>query len=125
MARLRVFCIDDDLFTLEYLEETLSERYTVGTCADASDAINRLVEFRADAVLLDLNMPHFEGGDVLALIRTFPDTRTLPVIALTGNADMADLDHLAGLGIRGLLEKGGTPEELIKSIETAVSKPDF
>lgn len=125
MDKPRVFCIDDDPFTLEYLEVTLSERYTVGTCADASDAINRLMEFRADAVLLDLNMPNFEGGDVLELIRTFPETRTLPVIALTGNADSADFEQLAALGIRGLLEKGGTPEELIKSIETAVSKPNF
>ena len=125
MAKARVFCIDDDAFTLEYLKDVLKERYTVGTCSEPNDALNRIVEFQADLVLLDLNMPDFDGTDVLNLIRTFRHTRELPVIALTGNADSVDLGRLAHLGIRGLLEKGGTPQELIVSIDTALAKPEF
>jgi CheY-like chemotaxis protein len=125
LAKARVFCIDDDTLTLEYLKDALSERYSVGTCSESNDALNRLVEFQADLVLLDLNMPDFDGTDVLNLIRTFRHTRELPVIALTGNSDSVDLGRLAHLGIRGLLEKGSTSEELIVSIDTALAKPEF
>lgn len=125
MGKARIFCIDDDLLTLEYLKEMLGERYNVGTCLESNDALNRLVEFQADLVLLDLNMPDFDGADVLALIRTHSDTRELPVIALTGNADDVDLSRLGELYIRGLLEKDIAPEELIVSIETALAKPAF
>ena len=125
MGKARIFCIDDDAVTLEYLKDVLSERYTVGTFSESDDALNRLVEFEADLVLLDLNMPDFDGTDVLELIRAFPQTRELPVIALTGNTDNVDISRLAQLGIRGLLEKGGTSEELIVSIDTAFAKPGF
>ncbi len=125
MAKARIFCIDDDTFTLDYLKDVLSERYSVGTCSESNDALNRLVEFEADLVLLDLNMPDFDGTDVLNLIRTFRLTGELPVIALTGNTDNVDFSRLAHLGIRGLLEKGLTPQELIVSIDTALAKPEF
>ncbi len=35
MTKARIFCIDDDTFTLDYLKDVLSERYSVGTCSES------------------------------------------------------------------------------------------
>jgi len=48
---------------------------------------------RPGLVLLDLNLPRVDGGQVLTVIKTDPDLRTIPVIILTTSAAPTDVEE--------------------------------
>ena len=47
---------------------------------------------RPGLVLLDLNLPRLDGGQVLTVIKADPDLRSIPVIMLTTSGEPADVE---------------------------------
>ena len=47
---------------------------------------------RPGLILLDLNLPRLDGGQVLTVIKTDPELRTIPVIMLTTSAAPTDVE---------------------------------
>lgn len=123
MPKPRILCIDDDLVSTEFVKIALQQDYEVATYNDSSDAINRVAEFQPDLLLLDIMMPEVDGIGLLETIRAVEPLRHIPVVLLSGNADSADLDALAILGARGLIEKGVTADELKEHVDYALTHP--
>lgn len=65
-----------------------------------------------DLILLDLNLPHKSGFDVLAWLREQPTLRTLPVVMLTSPGDIPTIEQAFNLGANAYLIKPPTPETL-------------
>lgn len=88
-GRTRVLVVDDDPVSRTLARSLLeSDGIVVTEAGDGMGAIQALaagMEF--DLCVLDLNMPNVDGREVLQKIREAPETRTLPVIVLTGNND--------------------------------------
>jgi len=63
-------------------EEALDFLYRLGAHADAP---------RVDLVLLDLNLPKYDGRQVLERIRSDPDLTHLPVVVLTTSSSEEDI----------------------------------
>ena len=97
----RVLVVDDDKFICEVYRRTLSQAgYEVEVAGDGQQALDRLPEFRPDAVLLDLMMPRVNGLATLKMIRASEQFNALPVVVST----------LAFVGemIRGAVAGGAT-----------------
>jgi CheY-like chemotaxis protein len=74
-----------------------------------------------DAVLTDVMMPGMDGSEfVQQLWRAFPEAR---VVAMTGLGEEARLDHLAGIGVRRVLEKPFTIDQLLRAIHETLEEP--
>ena len=79
---LRALVIDDEPGARELLLEMLEPHAgiaVVGTCADASTAINGILEARPDLVFLDVQMPDGSGFDVIRAVQD-SDEVPLPII---------------------------------------------
>ncbi|MEO5337958.1 MAG: response regulator [Magnetospirillum sp. WYHS-4] len=63
-------------------------------------------------IMLDLSLPDMPGGDLLARIRHDPDTRGLPVIALSAADIPEDRQCCLRLGCEGFLVKPPDPPEI-------------
>jgi CheY-like chemotaxis protein len=76
---------EDDQRTLlcEYFEGV---GYQVETAADGHEGIARAILAPPDVVLLDLAMPRLDGWYTAKLLRVYPTTRRIPIIACTGVA---------------------------------------
>lgn len=112
MTKAKVLCVDDDSFALAALSEALSDNYKVVVCSDVTEVLNVAVRVEPDLILLDMLMPEVSGTEVLELLKDFSMTRNIPVVAYTANADVLDYERLTRLGIRGLIEKSASPEQL-------------
>src|SRR5882724_9009931 len=66
-------------------------------------------ETRPDLLLLDLNLPRFDGSQILALVGASEQLRTIPVIVLTSSDSIRDRDRALSLGAQLFFRK---PTEL-------------
>ncbi len=60
---------------------------------------------RPSVILLDLNMPHMTGGEVLTEIKKDPSLACIPVVVLTTSKAPKDICQTAGLGVNGYIHK--------------------
>lgn len=90
----------------------LHHRFVVEMARDGAEAMACLADQQPpDVMILDVNMPHLSGLEVLAYIRQTPHLKALKVIVVTGNsvamdhpdAQQADLFLLKPISINELI----------------------
>jgi two-component system, response regulator len=60
---------------------------------------------RPRVVLLDLKLPKIDGIEVLRQIRNNPETKMLPVVALTSSKESRDIEECYALGVNSYIVK--------------------
>lgn len=78
-----VLCVDDKEEELQTLRLQLAERYRVMTCRDGSTAATLVRARKPDVVVLDIDMPGYDGYRVLSDIRSLPNPP--PVLMLSAH----------------------------------------
>lgn len=94
----KVLLIDDDLGQLKEIGDALyASGWHVQLLQHPTLAIATARSFQPDLVVVDLQMPVFDGREVMRALRSFDDTAKLPVVLLTeGTALKDDLRLLQG-----------------------------
>ena len=115
---IRLLFVDDEPDIAEIAEMALSldPEFRVRTLNRSPEALALIRAWRPDVVLLDVMMPGLTGPDVLAQLREYDDTRTLPVIFLTARAQSAELQNFATLDALGTIAKPFDPMALAAQI---------
>ena len=81
----RVLVVDDNRDAADTLALLLDAcGAEVRTAADGVTALEVLTGFAADAIVLDIGMPHMDGHDLARHIRSLPEHRHTLLIALSG-----------------------------------------
>jgi two-component system, OmpR family, response regulator MprA len=120
----RVLVAEDDRAVRESIERALSfEGYDVLTAPDGSEAIQRVLNDRPDAILLDVMMPHVDGLEVARRLRTH-GVKT-PILMLTARAEVSD--RVAGLdaGADDYLVKPYALPELLARLRALLRRTTF
>jgi CheY-like chemotaxis protein len=114
--RQRILVVDDQATIRDTLGELLElEGYLVETAPDGLDALQRLRQWPADAVLLDLMMPVLDGWGFLCARRADPALADLPVIVMSARPDAPQ--SAAELGVQACLTKPFDLDELLDALE--------
>ncbi len=72
---------------------------------------------RPDIILLDLNLPHLHGKELLSLIRQSPLLKNIPVIIMTGEPGEHGVDEFQDLEVQGFLVKPINPKEFQELVQ--------
>ena len=111
----KVLVVDDDRAVREALQQTLEladlEPVMAGSVTVAKDVVDQNFE---GIVLSDIRMPGKDGFDFLEHLVALD--RDLPVILLTGHADVPMAVRAMSTGAFDFLEKPCAPAELVKSV---------
>ena len=114
-----ILVVDDDLYILESVSALLKEYgYSVTSCNNAKDAIDRLQDAKTDVVLTDIKMPYITGIELLKKIREM--NADIPVILMTAYAQIDVAIDGIKHGAFDFIIKPYKPEHLIYSVEKAV-----
>jgi CheY-like chemotaxis protein len=117
----RILAVDDDKFMRELVELHLIARgHSVLCAADASQALQALLDEDFDLVISDIHMPHFDGLELLKAIRGDAKTCDTPVILLTRLADEGVFQQAIKHGADQYLTKPLRVEQLLWEVEKAI-----
>lgn len=87
----RVLVVDDDEKSLLLLSVKLErEGYEVEKATNGAEGLAKVQAFKPDLVLMDVMMPHMDGYEALRRLKSREETRYIPVIMLTGRAEVED-----------------------------------
>ena len=73
-----------------------------------------------NVILMDINLPCMSGIEVLQILKEDPDTKNIPVIALSANAMSEDIDNALKAGFFRYITKPVKVDELMKAIIDAL-----
>src|SRR5689334_16095179 len=83
----RVLVVEDDEDILDSMSEILeAEGYRVDGCANGREALDRLQQRPADAIVLDLMMPIMDGWEFVTAKAADPSITHIPVVAISADS---------------------------------------
>lgn len=80
------------------------------------EGIDKALQYRPQAILLDIQLPEMDGYAVAAELKKHPEMEYVPIIAVTSYAMMGDKERILSAGATGYIEKPINPETFVKEI---------
>ena len=101
-----ILVVEDNQLNRELLRDWLEvEGYEVWSAADLKSSYEVFLRRLPDAVLLDINLGKDNGLDLLAWMRQKPETREIPVIAVTAHVLVTEQERILEAGCGACLSK--------------------
>ncbi|MFT6204567.1 MAG: CheY-like chemotaxis protein [Spirosomataceae bacterium] len=120
---MKILAADDQPIILKSIEHKLkSVDFTVVTAKDGSEAIKLFDTEKPDLIILDLNMPHTSGFEVLKYIRSTKQNFT-PIIVMSGNDDESTIIKAFNLGADDYIEKPVGLNEVVARVRHLLKIP--
>ena len=124
MKKRRVLLIDDEKAVRETLSEILAdEGYAVTSVASGEEGLRRLLEERFDVVFLDVWLRDKDGLAVLEAAG--PRTSEVPVVMISGHANVETAVRAVRLGAYDFLEKPLSLERVVLTARQAIERRDL
>lgn len=102
---MKTLLVEDSRSVRMENERVLSRAgYEVMCAADGQEALNVAREQHPDLILLDLLLPKMTGTEVLAHLKSEPETSDIPVVVVSGLSDK-NREKLLAAGADDYLEK--------------------
>ena len=121
-----ILLAEDVFINAEIMKELLKIKGAIIEHAEngriAVDMFNESTESYYDAILMDVRMPEMDGLEATKTIRKFerPDSKTVPIIAMTANAFDEDVQRSLQAGMNAHLSKPVEPERLYQILEELI-----
>ena len=121
--RRSLLCVEDNPANLMLVEKLMARRPDIRllTARDGARGIEIARAERPDVILMDINLPGISGIQAMAMLAQFPDTRLIPVIALSANAMPRDIERGLEAGFFRYLTKPIRVTEFMDTLDTALA----
>lgn len=87
-------------------------KFQIDIAGNGKIAVEKAFEHPPDVILMDMQMPVMDGIEATRQIRSNPELRKVPVIAMTANAMQADRELCMEVGMNDYIAKPFDPNQL-------------
>ena len=116
----RILVIDDDPMILQLIAEILKPRsYQVDLCESSGEALERLIDFKYNLMLIDSKLPGITGPELLKYCKEHHPM--VEVILITGNPELEEAVASVKSGAFDYLSKPFTVQKLLETVEKALA----
>jgi CheY-like chemotaxis protein len=122
-ARLRTLLyIEDDPANVMLIEQIIARRTDLRllTAVNGILGIEVARASRPDVILLDINLPGISGIDVLKILHEDPATAHIPIVALSANTKLRDIQLGFEVGFFWYVTKPIKIKEFMETLNTAL-----
>ncbi|WP_269851538.1 response regulator [Methanosarcina horonobensis] len=125
-SSLRVLVVDDEPTVVELLSSIIEQEGYEPICAyGGKEAMDKTIDSRPDAILLDLMMPKFTGYDVIKALKENPETIDIPIIVCTAKDLSFEDKELLNRNVSYVMQKGRINRETLLNVLHRVEDRKF
>jgi CheY-like chemotaxis protein len=97
-----VLYVEDNPVNALIISELIARRsdLMLHIASDGTSGVRQAQALRPDLILLDMQLPDFDGHEVLRRLRADPSTQKIPVIAVSANAMPDDIQRALRAGMQ-------------------------
>lgn len=121
----RVMVVDDDSGMVDLLTATLKQDFEVVSARDGIEAIEKIIIYQPDVILLDAMMPGKSGYQLCESIRRNRRYRKTPIVFVSAKASPRDRERCLKLGANDFVAKPFDPMELRDKVVEITRSPGF
>jgi hypothetical protein len=120
-----ILYIEDNQANQRLVQQILARRPGITLLVASHGAFGLEVarEQRPGLILLDLHLPDLPGQDVLRLLRTSPETRSIPVLVVSADASTGQAARLEEEGATGYLTKPLNVSGFLAAVDEVLARP--
>jgi two-component system, cell cycle response regulator DivK len=120
----KILLIEDNEQNRDALSRRLQRQgYTIVMAADGKEGIATAQSDLPDLILMDLNLPEVDGWEATRKLKAAPETRAIPIMAMTAHAIAGDRERALEAGCDDYHAKPVNFAQLLTQIETLLKKP--
>ena len=117
----RILIIDDEPNFLELLKVRLEANgYDTSEAMTGREGLEKVRSEKIDLILLDIVMPDMDGYTFLHKLKADLETRSIPVIVVTGKPDMKEIFRIEG--VQAVIDKPLGDNVLLSEVRKALGE---
>jgi two-component system cell cycle response regulator DivK len=113
----RILVVEDTEDNRRILRDLLTRAgFELIEAVDGESGVLMAATHRPDLILMDIQLPVFDGYEATRRIKANPDTRHIPIIAVTSYALSGDETKALAAGCDGYVAKPFSPRKILEMV---------
>jgi CheY-like chemotaxis protein len=123
-GEVSILVVGDDPRVLETMKVILEgmDKYNVLVACSGTECLHQVEEVQPALVLLDMHMSQVDGLELLRQLRAQPETRELPVLMISVDAQFEHMAACFEAGATGFLIKPFDAPSLYRQVRNAIAQ---
>jgi two-component system cell cycle response regulator DivK len=102
----KVLVVEDNELNLKLFCDLLrAHDYEMEPVRDGREAVERAREFRPHLIIMDIQLPHVSGLELIEQIKADEALKTIPIMAVTAYAAKGDEERIRAAGAEAYVSK--------------------
>ena len=119
----KILLVEDNEMNRDMLSRRLTRRgYDVVIAVDGEQGLAMARSDKPALILMDMSLPGLDGWEVTRQLKALPETRSIPVIALTAHAMAGDREKAIAVGCDDFDTKPIDLARLLEKIEALLAR---
>lgn len=122
----RLLIVEDDVLNRMFYNAVFEARgYEIALVDDGAVVMDEVERFNPDVITMDIQLPHVSGRRLIRKLRRKPETKDIPILAITAFAGKQDEADIRAAGANAYLAKPVTIEQLVSEVDAMLgNEPD-
>ena len=119
MKKGNVLVIEDNRVNMKLIRAVLQVKgnYKVLEAQNAEEGIDIAYKYHPDVILMDIQLPGIDGLSTTRFIKSDPELRDIPVVAVTSSAMLVDEEKSLAAGCVGHISKPIDVKNFVDTME--------
>ena len=118
-----ILIVEDNEKNLKLVRDVLQVKgFATVEAGSAEDGIKLAAERKPDLILMDIQLPGMNGIEALKVLRADPETKPIPVIAVTASVMQQDRTLITQAGFDAYIGKPINIKEFLDSVREALAR---
>lgn len=115
----KILVVEDNELNLKLFCDLLrAHGYEAEPVRDGREAVSRAREFAPDLIVMDIQMPHITGLELIEQLKADDELKQIPIMAVTAYAARGDEERIRDAGAEGYVSK---PISVIRFVEAVAA----
>jgi two-component system cell cycle response regulator DivK len=102
----KILVVEDNELNLKLFCDLLrAHGYEAEPVRDGREAVERTRAFAPDLIIMDIQLPHVSGLEIIEQLKADPALKAIPVMAVTAYAAKGDEERIRDAGAEGYVSK--------------------